>query len=354
MCNIAGYIGSREAAPILAEMMKRQEGFGGGYYTGIATVSNGRLYTDKVVGDMQNFLSETNGIHFPGNIGFIHSRSKSGGGVEWGHPFVTAKKDLAYIANGCAGAFLTPENAKKRCEYACMLAEKGYHFGSKVQGAIGDYPLLPDGNAIHSSDLMCQYIAYLIDSGMAPDAAMSKANSDMPSEVVGLILCEQSPDSIFVTRVNYPMMIGITDDGDTYLATTALAFPEDVKFRTVEPLPPCTTCEVFKGGYRTSLHPAEIEGVMPLTPLLWHRVYERAETVMSNWTEQPPCVQDVIDACEDIWGKGNVVQSPSLIYEVLRSFRDEGRLTIVPTPAEGAFEGYTTSNFRVCLKTKPE
>ena len=32
MCNIAGYIGSKDAAPILAKMMQRQEGFGGGYY----------------------------------------------------------------------------------------------------------------------------------------------------------------------------------------------------------------------------------------------------------------------------------------------------------------------------------
>ena len=37
MCNIAGYIGKKNAAPILFEMMKKQEGFGGGYYTGITT-----------------------------------------------------------------------------------------------------------------------------------------------------------------------------------------------------------------------------------------------------------------------------------------------------------------------------
>ncbi len=350
MCNIAGYIGSRPAAPILAEMMKRQEGFGGGYYTGIATVHQGKLYADKVLGDMANLLSETDAINFPGNIGFLHSRSKSGGGVEWGHPFLSKNGNFAYIANGAAGVFAKPNLKKERSEYAARLLEMGYTFGSKVQGVIGNYPTLPDGSCVHSSDIMCQHIAYLIDSGLAPDEAMSRANSDMPSEVVGMILQASNDKSIVLTRVNFPMMIGITDDGDTYLATTALAFPDDVNFRTVELLPPCTTCEVFAGWYRTSPHPVKIDGVVPLTPTLWHRAYERMEKVMTEWEDQPPCVQDVIDACADLWDATKAVQSPPLIYEILRAFRDEGRLKIVRTKAEGAFPGYTTDNFRVSLK----
>ncbi|NLC43023.1 MAG: hypothetical protein GX783_01940, partial [Clostridiales bacterium] len=58
MCNIAGYIGKRQTAPILVEMMKRQEGFGGGYYTGITTQDEGKLHSTKVVGDIKNFLDE--------------------------------------------------------------------------------------------------------------------------------------------------------------------------------------------------------------------------------------------------------------------------------------------------------
>ena len=44
MCNIAGYVGEKRAAPILIEMMKKQEGFAGGYYTGIATIHKGKIY----------------------------------------------------------------------------------------------------------------------------------------------------------------------------------------------------------------------------------------------------------------------------------------------------------------------
>ena len=100
MCNIAGYIGKRDAAPILTEMMKKQEGFGGGYYTGITTHDGTKLHTAKVIGDMDNFLKETDGYHFPGKMGFLHSRSNSGGDREWGHPFTNAEGTLSYIANG--------------------------------------------------------------------------------------------------------------------------------------------------------------------------------------------------------------------------------------------------------------
>ena len=52
MCNIAGYIGDESAAPILLEMTERQQGFAGGYSTGIATICDGELYSAKVVGDV--------------------------------------------------------------------------------------------------------------------------------------------------------------------------------------------------------------------------------------------------------------------------------------------------------------
>ena len=90
MCNIAGYIGKRQAAPILIEMMKREEGFAAGYYTGMTVHDGSRLVSDKVIGGLDRFLAETDCAAFVGTCGFIHSRSKSGGGREWGQPFLSA------------------------------------------------------------------------------------------------------------------------------------------------------------------------------------------------------------------------------------------------------------------------
>lgn len=350
MCNIAGYIGKRDAAPILVEMMKKQEGYGGGYYTGITTHDGVKLHTAKVIGDLDNLLKETDGYHFPGKMGFLHSRSNSGGGREWGHPFTNVQGNLSYIANGSAGIFLTDEYREKSCALTTELEAGGYVFASKAKGIIGDYPALADGTSIHMSDLICQYIACLVDKGMEPDKAMSQAYSELPAEVVGLVIHEKHPDSIFASRINFPMMIGITLDGDTYLATTALAFPEDVTFRTIELLPPVTTFEIYAGGYRTSAHPIRVDNVAPITPDIWHRAYQRIEETLQNNKGTPLSVQAVIDACDDIWPSGMLQQGAPLVYEIMRALKKEGKLQVVPVQVSGAFEGYSTNNFRICIQ----
>ena len=56
MCNIAGYIGARPAAPILIEMLRAQEGLNAGFYTGIATLHEGVIHYRKVVGNLSDLL----------------------------------------------------------------------------------------------------------------------------------------------------------------------------------------------------------------------------------------------------------------------------------------------------------
>ena len=59
MCNIAGYSGKRNAAPILIEMLRRQQSFDGGLSVGVATIHEGKLHYRKVVGDVDTLLRET-------------------------------------------------------------------------------------------------------------------------------------------------------------------------------------------------------------------------------------------------------------------------------------------------------
>ena len=66
MCNIAGYAGQRRAAPILIEMLKRQEFYDGGMSTGIATIHEGKIHWRKVVGDVETLLRETDALELPG------------------------------------------------------------------------------------------------------------------------------------------------------------------------------------------------------------------------------------------------------------------------------------------------
>lgn len=93
MCTIAGYNGSKQAAPILIDMMRRLEGMNSGFYTGIATVHEGKIYYAKVAGDLDALLANTEAASLPGTIGFIHSRTPGkkalGDFAEVAHPFTS-------------------------------------------------------------------------------------------------------------------------------------------------------------------------------------------------------------------------------------------------------------------------
>ena len=78
MCNIAGYVGKRNAAPILLEMLKRQENFDGGMTAGIATIHEGRLYTVKCEGTVEDLIKNTDAMNLPCNIGIAHTPLKLG------------------------------------------------------------------------------------------------------------------------------------------------------------------------------------------------------------------------------------------------------------------------------------
>jgi len=219
-----------------------------------------------------------------------------------------------------------------------------------VEGAVGRYPRLSDGTAIHTSDIMCQDISNNINNGDSVAAAMSKTFSELPIEAVGLVIYQNEPDKIFVTRVNYPMMIGVAKNGDTYLATTAIAFPDDVEFRYIEPLPHSATCEVYRGGYRVTSDCVAIDNVAPITADIWNKAYTRVVDILSSHDKPHYSVEKLINSCADIWKKGTIPQGAMLVYEILRSLMAQDRIQIEYVETDGAFEGYTTNSFCVKLK----
>ena len=74
MCNIAGYAGDRQAAPILLEMLRAQQDFDGGLSTGVATIHEGKLHYRKLVGNVDDLIRNTDVLELPGSIGISHSR----------------------------------------------------------------------------------------------------------------------------------------------------------------------------------------------------------------------------------------------------------------------------------------
>ena len=111
MCNIAGYNGTKQAAPILIDMIKRQENFDGGLSTGIATIHEGKLYYAKVLGNADDLVKKTDALNLPGTIGIIHSRPDDDFFVN-AHPFIAEDEKTALVENGVV--FRNEELMKKR------------------------------------------------------------------------------------------------------------------------------------------------------------------------------------------------------------------------------------------------
>jgi glucosamine--fructose-6-phosphate aminotransferase (isomerizing) len=314
MCNLAGYAGHEAAAPILLEMTARQEGFAGGYYTGIATIADGQLHYEKVIGDVATLVRETDAKNLPGNVGIIHSRSKSGGDVEWGHPFIDCSGRMAYVANGIVGFF---SGQRDRDAIAQRLADAGHTFRSRASGPIGTYPTLHDGSCVHFSEVMCCLIESFVAEGLPPKKAIQKAFQQYPAEIVGLMVHADAPNCVIASRINQPLMMG-RKDGASYVATTAMAFPDGMQWVTQMPINASAVIE------REGFH------ILPMEPLAgpvsatfpWKEGYERVLALLADGEAKG--LGACINATASLWPEDAAPQADMMAYEILRDLHRQG------------------------------
>lgn len=250
MCNIAGYNGTKNAAPILIEMIKKQENFDGGLSTGIATVHEGKLYYAKILGNADDLASKTDALNLPGTIGIIHSRPDDDFFVN-AHPFIAENEKTALVENGVV--FRTEKLVKLRDEITDTLLKDGVDFYSaKITDRIGGNQILPDGRCVSYDDIYARYIEYLRKQGITDYVkAMTKASTEMFSDSVYLLLSAFSPDNIYVSRMTRPMNIMKTNEG-CYLSTSQLAFPDAENIEYIKSLPQMKTSAVTKDGFTVS------------------------------------------------------------------------------------------------------
>ena len=329
MCNIAGYTGDMRAAPILIEMLKKQEGFAGGYYSGIATVHEGRIYHAKVVGDIETLLEKTNAYDLPGNTGIIHSRSNSGGGVCMAHPFIGCRggeETEAYVANGSPGDFGISDDQYNKLIRELMDANMAFSSGAE--------------GAVHMSDVMCQLITKNISDGMNAEKAMEKAFCKMPNCIAGLLLSLTEPDKIFWARINRPMMLSFTKNG-AYLATTAMAFGDDLG--DVISLPSNSSGYVKKDGF----HKVPFEKCPVEVKKITESIFEEAvKEVKKALSEGDMTFSKIEKTLKPLFGGGCTPES-LLGYEVLRYLKEKGEAEFIYDKVEGAAEGISAPRFKI-------
>lgn len=328
MCNIAGYIGEKQAAPILFEMLKKQEIYDGGRSTGICTIHEGKIYYKKVLGDTSEFIKNVDLSELPGTIGIAHSRP-SRTYVSHAHPYISNNGRLAMVSNGT-----TPydeELARRRDKITEELYQKGYTYVTQHQAESSSFPKLQCGDYVSAMDVVVNLAEEYMSKGKDAIEAATRALDDMYSERVGCIINADEPDYIGVIRLTRPMEI-LTNNGESYIATTRFGFPEDVE-GDVYSIPVLRACKVTKTGFELLPYKIETDGVAEILPNTYRIAYDKIEAML----KEKPCVWDEIEIAmletPELWDeKHRYSQYAKVGYDILWQIHKEGRLKSFMAP----------------------
>lgn len=197
MCGIVGYIGTKQAYPILVNGLKRLE-YRGYDSAGVAMINDkGDLNVYKTKGkvaDLEAFCADKD---ITGMVGIAHTRWATHGEPSSvnAHPHYSESKNLAIIHNGIIENYA---EIKKRLE------EKGMHFRSQTD-----------------TEVLVQLIEYIqttrnVDLLTAVQVALH--------QVIGAyavaVLNRNNPRQIIAARKQSPLVVGI-GDGEFYLGSDA-------------------------------------------------------------------------------------------------------------------------------------
>lgn len=191
MCGIVGYIGQKEAVPVLLDGLKRLE-YRGYDSAGVTIYAGGKLQTRKAVGRLAKIEAVLEAAPIRGNLGIGHTRWATHGrpSDRNAHPHQDCSKKFSVVHNGII------ENYQELKEW---LQERGHIFNSET-----DTEVIPH--------LIEEY--YQGD----PVAAVREAIRKMEGAFAVVILCQDFPDQIIAARKSSPLIIGL-GRGENFVAS---------------------------------------------------------------------------------------------------------------------------------------
>lgn len=187
MCGIVGYIGSKQAAPIILDGLSKLE-YRGYDSAGIAVYDGSKIVTRKAIGRLKVLENLTKGGEtMPGQAGIGHTRWATHGAPSDrnAHPHTNAGGTIAVVHNGIIENYIP---LKK------MLTEKGYQFASETDTEV---------------------LAHLMDyyyKGNPLEAVTKVLHRVEGSYALGILFADY-PDEIYAARKDSPLIVGQNADG---------------------------------------------------------------------------------------------------------------------------------------------
>jgi glucosamine--fructose-6-phosphate aminotransferase (isomerizing) len=203
MCGIVGYIGEKQAYPILIKGLKRLE-YRGYDSAGVALI-NAHCSTYKCRGKVSDLEAEVEGKNIEGTIGLGHTRWATHGEPNDinAHPHTSMHGKFIIIHNGII------ENYNR---LKSKLINRGYEFKSETD-----------------TEVLANLIEYIylkgkVNAVTAVELALSK--------IVGayglVIACVDEKDHLIAVRKGSPLVIGV-GSGEYFLASDATPIVEHTK-----------------------------------------------------------------------------------------------------------------------------
>ena len=196
MCGIVGFVGDKQAAPILLDSLSKLE-YRGYDSAGIAVRDEDReVEVVKAKGRLKGLFEKTNGGNaVKGTCGIGHTRWATHGEPSElnAHPHCSDDRNVVGVHNGIIENYL---------ELKEKLTKSGYSFCSQTDTEV----------AVKLVDY------YYKKYNEGPVDAIARSMMRIRGSYALAILFKDHPDKIFVARKDSPMIIGISD-GNSYIAS---------------------------------------------------------------------------------------------------------------------------------------
>ncbi len=208
MCGIVGYIGTREAYPILIKGLKRLE-YRGYDSAGCAmlSASENSLNVYKAKGKVSDLEKTASGKDITGTIGIAHTRWATHGVPSEvnAHPHVSESGNLTLVHNGIIENYATLRE---------QLKQRGFHFKSETD-----------------TEVLVQLIEY---TQQKLNCGLGNAVRNALQVAIGAyaiaVIDKRFPNQLVCARKSSPLAVGIVEDhSEFFIASDASPIAEYTK-----------------------------------------------------------------------------------------------------------------------------
>ncbi len=223
MCGIIGYIGRKNALPILLEGLRRVE-YRGYDSAGVATISDSQLHVTKKAGKVAELVELMNGNNSSSEIGIGHTRWATHGLPNDinAHPHWDCNQEIAIIHNGIIENFSSIKT---------KLLREGHQFETETD-----------------TEVLAHLIERIYQKTNDLYSAVRLALLEVKGAYGLAIISTREPDKIIVARKGSPLVIGI-GEGENFIASDAAAIIDHT--RQVVYLEDGEVAEVRRDGFYT-------------------------------------------------------------------------------------------------------